>query len=925
MRKNNFLLLAVLFLFADILPKEMNAQISVGNLRCEHLLNPLGIDETKPLLSWELQSEERGKRQTACQVLVATDPSELEKDNGNVWNSAKLTRRQNSRVVYAGKPLVSTKLYYWKVRVWDEKNIVSDWSEVQSWSMGLLQEQDWKAEWIGQPAVAPVTGQDKYVIPPSPLLRKEFEVSGNIRRATLYATALGVYEIYLNGKKAGDQFLAPEWTDYAKRVQYQTYDVTRLINNKKNVIGATLADGWYAGSLWSHFYRGRYGLNRRLKAQLLIEYSDGKTAVVCTDGTWEILNDGPIREASLFDGEIFDDRYNPRGWMEPGFDTRCWQDAVVDNTVSVHLNAQKNEPIKVVKELKPVGIIEVKREKYDPLRYIIDMGQNMAGWIRINLPENPGKKIVLRYGEMLTEDSMLYTKNLRNAKARDIFIPAKENTVFYEPRFTYHGFRYVEITGLTGPPELSQITGVVIASSSPVAGELETSSKDINQLWKNIYWTQLGNLHSVPTDCPQRDERAGWMGDAQVFAQTAMFNMDMQAFYNKWFTDIRDEQVDGRFPNYAPYITETLRYYDAPGWADAGVIIPWKAYLNYGNEQILEDNFDAMRRFVDFVHEKNPSLIRVNEVGQNYGDWLNGNSIKDTDFPKTGGAIPKDVFSTAYFAYSTALLAKTCKVLKKEKEFKYYDALARDIRTAFIKSFINSDGVVKGNTQAGYAMALEFDLVPRELKEKAVKLMVDAVKTYDYRISTGIHTTERLMHQLSVNGHSDIAYRLLESHRFPSWMYSIDQGATTIWERWDGFVKGRGFQDFDMNSFNHYAIGSVGEWLYKHILGIQPDEQSPGYRHFTLRPTPGGTLTRARGAYHSAVGKIEISWEERAGGFIYQVEIPVNSTATLILPTQKEIREGGVPVQQAKGIKMQNKKDGNTTLLLQSGKYQITY
>lgn len=925
MRIMYFSLLTGFFLFSQSFLQPVLAQMNIRNLRCEHLVNPLGIDEIKPLLSWELQSEERGKRQTACQILVASDPLELERNEGGVWNSRKLSNIQNSRIVYAGRPLSSSKVYYWKVRVWDEKNTVSAWSEVQQWSMGLLRREDWKAKWIGAAAVEPVTEQDKYVIPPSPLLRKEFRVREKISRATLYATALGVYEIYLNGRKAGDQFLAPEWTDYAKRVQYQTYDVTDLMHGEKNVMGATLADGWYAGALWSHFYRGRYGLNRRLKAQLVLEFANGTADTICTDDTWKIWNDGPVREASIFDGEVFDDRYNPKGWMKPEFDISCWQDVVVDNGVSVPLNAQKNEPIKVVKELKPVGIIEVKREKYDPLRYIVDMGQNMAGWIRLSLPENPGKKIILRYGEMLTEDSMLYTKNLRNAKARDIFIPSKEKDIFYEPRFTYHGFRYVEITGLAKAPEPSQITGVVIASSSPIVGEFETSSPDVNQLWKNILWTQLGNLHSVPTDCPQRDERAGWMGDAQVFAQTAMFNMDMQAFYTKWFMDIRDEQINGRFPNYAPYITEGMRYYDAPGWADAGVIIPWKAYLNYGNKRILEDNFDAMRSFVDVVHKENPSLIRENEVGQNYGDWLNGNSIKDTDFPKTGGAIPKEVFSTAYFAYSTALLAKACKVLKKEKEFKYYDALANDIRKAFVKAFIDKDGVIRGNTQAGYAISLAFDLVPPSLKTKTVNLMVDAVKAYEYRISTGIHTSERLMHQLSVNGHPEIAYRLLESHRFPSWMYSIDQGATTIWERWDGFVKGRGFQDFDMNSFNHYAIGSVGEWLYKHILGIQPDEKAPGYHQFILQPQPGGTLTRAKGVYHSVVGKIGMSWEKRGNGFAYEIEIPANSAATLILPTQNEITEVGIPIREVRGVKLLNKKEGKTTLLLQSGKYQIVY
>lgn len=900
--------------------------IRIHNLRCEYLKNPLGIDNTNPYLSWELVSSERGKKQSAYQVIVASDLLKLQNNEGDIWATGKIKSNLTNHISYKGNPLRSGRYYHWKVRIWDEKNQVSEWSEAQYWSMGLLHKADWKAQWIGVDSTYPASDYDRYIIPPSPLLRKAFNVTKEIKSATLHATALGLYEIYLNGKKAGDHLLAPEWTNYAKRVQYQTYNITSLLQSDENVVGAVLADGWYAGDLWDHFYRGRYGLYRKLLAQIRIEYTDGSEENIVTDGSWKVWKNGPLKEASIFDGEIYDQRDNPGEWMQPGFNDKSWEKVSVDPAVTVTLNAQMNEPVKIVKEITPVHFFELRKTKYQRNTYVFDMGQNMAGWISLQLPYNPGRKITIRYAEMLNEDSTIYTTNLRQAKSRDIYIPGREDRVQYEPRFTYHGFRYVEISGLSQPPRLSEVTGKVLASSSPLVSELETSNPHLNQLRSNILWTQLGNMHGVPTDCPQRDERSGWMGDAQAFSQTAIFNMDMEAFYKKWFRDIRDEQTEeGRFPNYAPYVTQSLRYYDAPGWADAGVIIPWKAYLNYGDKEILNSNFEAMCKFIDRIYTSNPSLIRINEVGQNYGDWLNGNSIKSADYPKEGGAVPKDVFSTAYFAHSTDILAKACSILNKKSQFKHYASLAAAIRDAFVKNFISEDGIIKGNTQAGYALALEFNLVPEELKPRVIKNMAEAVKAYDYRISTGIHSTERLMNQLSLNGYSDLAYKLIESHRFPSWLYSIDQGATTIWERWDGYVKGRGFQDPDMNSFNHYAIGSVGEWMYKYILGIKPDERFPGYQHFYIQPVPGGSLTWAKGSYHSVAGKIGVSWKQEGEGSTYEIAIPVNSTATVTLPTVKNILEGGTPVEKVNGIKMLNRRDGNTTFLLSSGKYTFKF
>ncbi|MBX3253209.1 MAG: glycoside hydrolase family 78 protein [Chitinophagaceae bacterium] len=916
---------AVFFLIASLVflsfrHSDPPASFQIVNLRCEYLVNPLGIDVLNPRFSWEMVSAERGKSQKAYQVIVADNEEMIGKNEGNTWNSGKVASGESFHIRFDGKTLLSGKDYYWKIKIWDEQNVKSEWSEAQRFSMGMLDKKDWKAKWIGAPSVQPVTVQDENIIPPSPLLRKEFAVKKRVKKAKLYATALGVYEMYLNNKKVGDRILAPEWTDYFTRVQYQTYDVTDMLLNGDNVIGGMLADGWYAGVLFTHGkpQRGNYGFDRRLLAQLEIEFTDGTKDVVVTDESWKILLDGPMKEASIFDGEVFDARYIPANWQKPGLDIQRWDDVAVDNTVKLTVNAQINEPIRVVKEIRPVHVFRAPNGNY-----IFDMGQNMAGWVHIKLPYNPGKKIIMRHAEILMEDSTLYTQNLRTAKQTDIYIPARETTIDYEPRFTYHGFRFVEVAGLTEPPTLDNITGKVVASAASLVSGFNSSHKDVNQLWKNIMWTQLSNLHSIPEDCPQRDERCGWMGDAQIFCQTAIYNMDLGAFYTKWFKDIRDRQTpEGRYPNYAPQVG--MVFYDAPGWTDAGIIIPWRAYLNYGDKRMIEQHYGSMKSFIDHVHKENPNLIRVNAAGQNYGDWVNGNTIKAEGYPTDKGDVARDLFNTAFFAYSTQILADASRVIGKKKEYAYYSDLAKKIREVFVKEFVGKNGEIKGGTQAGYALALEFNLVPEHLRAKSAKLMVDAIAEYDYRVSTGIQTITRMMNQLSRNGYTEVAYQLLESRRFPSWIYSIDQGATTIWERWDGYVKGRGFQRWQMNSFNQYAIGSVGEWMHNTIIGINCDETQPGYRHFMLKPTPGGSLTWATGSYKAITGRVEVSWKKQDGELTVEVDIPANTTATLVLPSGKNITENGRPVPGDQHIKILKNQTEQTTLKLASGKYRFS-
>ncbi len=897
------------------------------NLRCEYLRNPLGIGTGEPRLSWTITSQGRGVKQQSYQILVAARKDRLGEKKADLWNSGQVKSDRMSQIVYKGKPLRSEMRCFWMVRIWDQHGNVTPWSEPAAFTVGLLNGSDWKAFWIGAPHETPSTLHDP-PIPPSPLLRKSFSSTGKIRTAMVYVTSLGDYELCLNGQKVGNHLLAPEWTDYKKRVQYQTYDVTAMLRSGQNVLGAVLADGWYAGRIgptrWDKDYprRGPYGLDRRLLLKLVIEKQDGARQTVVSDKTWRINQDGPIRTADNFLGETYDARKEVPGWDKPGFKGAGWKPVTVDDSVRVQLDAQMNEPITVITQLKPVSVREPR-----PGVYIFDLGQNMVGWCRVRLSGPAGMVVTLRHGEMLNGDGTLYTESLAGAIQTDTYTLDGKGEREFEPHFTYHGFRYAEITGVPSKPSVDILTGVVIASAAPPTGTIVTSDTLYNRIVQNTLWSQRGNMHSIPTDCPQRDERMGWMGDAQVFAQTSIFNLDMAAFFTKWIRDIRDAQAqNGRYPDFAPqpYYPET-RFMNAPGWADAGVIVPWRLYQNYGDTRVLEQQYASAVKFIEHIRETNPDLIWKNDVGNRYGDWLNGNTIVSADYPKTGGNMPHDAYATAFFAHSTEILSKMAQVLGKTADAERYVRLAVDIKGAFVKQFTRPSGEIDGDTQAGYALALNFDLLPAAIHTIAAQRMVEAVRRYDGRMSTGFQSTLRMMMELSRYKFSSVAYALAESHRLPSWGYSIDQGATTIWERWDAYVAGRGFQDAGMNSFNHYSFGSVVEWMYRTILGINYDEQEPGYRHVIIRPVPGGSLTWARGEYRSISGPIGVDWKLANGRLLLAVNVPANTEATLYLPTTDPagIVESGVWPAKAEGVATLGAEPGTALFRLASGAYSF--
>ncbi|MHA1313085.1 MAG: family 78 glycoside hydrolase catalytic domain [Candidatus Helarchaeota archaeon] len=917
--------------------KNSESSLQPSHLTCEYLINPKGIDVLNPRLSWLLKSDTRGQKQTAYQILVASNESLLQDNQGDLWDTGKIESDETTNITYEGKSLKSKMFCFWKVRVWDENNETSAWSSHSFWNMGLINQDDWSARWIGE--TRKKTSLLKGIIPKfrkknSQLLRKTFNLEKEVNRALVHVTALGEYELYINGTKVGDHFLSPEWTDYRKRVQYQTHDVTNLLKKGENVIGAMLADGWYAGNLGPGIIpiHGFYGTSRHFLMQLSVEYKDGTNSDIVSDSSWKIWNDGPIQWADHFQGECFNARKEPDGWKEPGFDDHHWSQAIVDESIQVNLVAQMNQPIRIVEEIKPIEVSEPKKGVF-----IFNLGQNIAGFCKLKIDTSAlnSKRVVrLRHGEMLKEDGSLYTKNLRFAKATDKFIINDEKTREYHPRFTYHGFQHVEVTGLKKDfrPDLDMITGCAIASDTPVVGAFECSDPSVNKLWRNIFWTQRDNLISVPTDCPQRNERMGWMGDAMAFCQTSIFNMDMAAFYTKWIKDIRDSQLpNGQYPDFVPFpsrsrhILSVLNFIGAPAWSDCGVLVPWCMYLNYGDERVLQQHYESAKKFIEFVHSRNPNLIWRKSTGNNYGDWLNGNTIKSRDYPKKGGEIPKDVLSTAFFAHSTEVLSKMAKIVGQEDDSKKYAELAQQIKNAFVKEFVDETGKIKGDTQAGYALALHFDLLPEKIRFNAANRLIQALNKYDDRLSTGFCSTLPMMMELSKWGHVEKAYDLLLSRRFPSWFYMIDQGATTMWERWDGFVKGRGFQSWLMNSFCHYAIGSVGEWMYRVILGINPDEEQPSYKHVVIKPQPGGTITWAKGHYDSIRGRISVHWTKNEGKFHLKISIPPNVTASVHIPARnaESITESGTPINAVKDVKLLSHENDVAIIEIQSGRYKF--
>ena len=884
--------------------------LGVKNLRCEYKVDPMGIDVRKPRLSWELASAEKGVLQTSYELRVAGSEPELARGKV-IWDSGKQASEQSIQVEYGGPALESRKIYYWQVRAGDNHGRLSDWSKTARWEMGLLEATDWKAKWI-----TPNFPEEEKKSNPATLLRREFLVKKKVERARLYATSMGLYELALNGKRVGEEYFTPGWTAYDFRYQYQTYDVTSALKNGENCLGAMLGDGWFRGTMTWEPKRNSYGKKLALLAQLVITYADGTQEMVGSDDKWKAAT-GAVLASDLYNGETYDARLERAGWSEAAHNDKEWKDAMVVEAPKAKLVAPAGPAVKKIEEIKPVKVFHTPAGDT-----VIDMGQNMVGWVKFRVTAPAGTTITLRHAEVLDRAGNFYTDNLRGGKQTIRYTSKGQGVETFEPHFTFQGFRFVAVSGWPGEVKAEDFTGVVVHSAIPRTGKFESSSGLLNQLEHNIIWGQKGNFVDVPTDCPQRDERLGWTGDAQVFARTASFNHDSAGFYTKWLKDLAlDQEDDGAVPYVIPNILshETRKGAAASaGWADAAVVVPWTVYQSYDDKRILEEQYPSMKAWVEYMRRQ-AGASYIWSSGFSFGDWL-AFATTNSDYP--GATTDKDLIQTAYFARSTELLAKTAHVLGKKEDAAEYAGLEEKIRAAFQKEYVTSNGRLASNTQTAYALALAFGLLPEAQRaETAARLAAD-VKKFGH-LTTGFLGTPVLCQSLSDYGYLDEAYMLLNRKEYPSWLYPVTKGATTIWERWDGIKPDGSFQDAGMNSFNHYAYGAIGEWMYRVVAGIEIDESTPGYKHILIQPRPGGGLTHANASVESMYGHVASGWEIVDGKLTLRIEVPANTKATVRLPKAKleDASEGGKPLADRGDISGARQAGDAVVLEVGSGKY----
>ncbi|TBN56436.1 alfa-L-rhamnosidase [Glaciihabitans arcticus] len=1065
-----FFLIAALVASSLLVPSQALAAappISVTGLRANDLVNPLGITGQAPSLSWRSESTGRAVTQKSYEIRAASSVANLE--SNPVWDSGTVASDTQLNVAYKGPALESSTRYFWQVRVTDNRDNISAWSDAAWFETAFLSNAEWQGSWIagndpvpwtdytvtadftlkpssafglylraantnngymwqlndeiaGHPRLRPhvkvngnwstlpevdlttkglaadvlknrgtvefalsgstivtkvngtmvssitntqfasgyfgprtdvstaemvtfhslkvtsaagvlyqsdfasghnpfgagtITGntlvvkdQVNALYTPAtslPILRKDFTTTPGktVTSARIYASARGNYELALNGEKVGNQELAPGWTDFTKRFQYQTYDVTSQIQEGANTVGAFLADGWYSGYV-AWYGADKYGNQNSLLAQLVVTYSDGSTQTVASDSSWR-TSAGPVVSGDLLMGETYDARLEQDGWSEPGFDAASWQPvAVATSTSTPMLHAQTDEPIRITEERPALSVSEVPTG-----RFIYDIGQNLSGVPEVTLTGVAGQKVTLRHAEVLNKDGSIYVANLRSAKATDEYTFAETGTVTWRPRFTSHGFRYIEISGVTTPPAITDVTALVFHSDITPTSTFETSDPMLNQLHSNIVWGQRGNFVSVPTDTPARDERLGYSGDLNAFAGTATFNFDSLAFIKKWMKDMRDTQTaDGEYPESAPRGPDMGCCNGGSAWSDGGITIPWMAFSRYGDTGIITDNWESMEKYFGYLDTNFPTRVRADGP---YGDWLDLND-----------PTPAEVIGTAYYAYDARLMSEMAAAVGKSAEAAEYAALAEQVTDVFVDKFVAADGTITGNSQTAYALALGMDLVPNALRKATGDKLVAKLATRNYHLSTGFVGTPWLMPALSGTGNWDVAYRLLGNKTIPSWGYEVEMGATTMWERWDSIDANGNFGDAAMNSFNHYAFGAVGDWMYQHIGGIQVGDA--GYESFTIAPQPGGGITFADTSYDSVYGTIGSDWKIVKGSLSLDVAVPTNTTATVRIPASSDwaVSEGGKSLGDAEGVTVVSTDNGEVVVEVGSGSYAFT-
>lgn len=857
----------------------------------EGFTNPLGFHDSRPAFSWKLPADAECS-QAAYQVRVFASSEDMSKPGDiKLWDSGKVASDQSVFVRYAGPELVSAQRVYWQVKVWFENGMEADWSELAWFELGLLKNNDWQAKWISTTALGPDTTAPKQIqqsgesnkaavektYTPA-YLRREFKTKNTIVFARLYVTAKGLYEIYLNGNRVGNDHFVPGWTSYNHRFETLTYDVTHDLEAGPNAVGAVLAEGWYAGRIvWRHA-KHLFGRTPELLLELRIKYADGTSESITSGPQWRVSQNGPIRASSVYDGEDYDATREMPGWNMANFDDSNWSDVkVMDMAPDVILNPKKHAPVRISEELQALDLAEPQAG-----RYVFDLGQNMVGWPRLTMPVEKGQRITVRVAEMLNQDGSLYTENYRSAKCTDHYTAAESGHIDWHPTFTFHGFRYVELSGLPEgiQPDKSWVAGLVLHSDLERVGWFDSSHAKLNQLEHNIVWGQRGNFLDIPTDCPQRDERLGWTGDAEVFCPVAMFNYDCHAFFKSWLQSMRDEQrEDGSIPFVIPAV---LGGSGAPGWHDAATIIPWEVYVRTGDADILTDNYEMMNKAVEWYRNQAENYLIKDMKG--FGDWLQPYT------KHAQGDTPMSLLGNAFYAHSAEIVADATRVIGKIDDARRYAEEAAAVKAAFAKHYFRPDGQLQNapETQTAYLVAIAFEMIPVKLQQKTAEHLVRLVHAANDHLRTGFLGTPLINRVLDQTGHSDLALTILFKETYPSWFFSINQGATTMWERWNSYSHADGFGDVGMNSFNHYAYGAIEQWMVERVAGLAPDPENPGYKHFFVQPLVGGPLSKAHAELQTRYGQAASSWCKTDEKTVFDITVPPNTTATIMLPDGRE-------------------------------------
>jgi len=850
--------------------------IAVDGLTCNHARNPLGVDSPRPRLSWKLHSGARGQRQTAYRIVAASSIECLNQGRYDLWDTGKVESSDSVFIEYAGRPLRSRERCFWRVMAWDKDDRPSCWSETASFEMGLLDRSDWTARWIAADAGFAIDLE----VQPAPFLRKQIILDRDVVSARAYVCGLGYYELRINGQKAGDSVLTPMFTRYDRTVLYDTIDVTSLLMRGDNAIGVILGNGWYncfTREVWM-FAEAPWRHRPKLLLQLHIELADGTHLVVASDTSWRVTT-GPITFDSLRNGEHYDARKEMNGWDTPGYDDSAWKRASIIAPPGGSLRSSQMPPIRVTGTIRPVSVTEVS-----PGTFVYDLGQSISGWARITAEGPAGTEIVLRYGERLAADGSLeraaIERFVRSGEFQtDRYTMKGECKETWEPRFTYHGFRYVEVTGFPGTPTLDNLVGRVVHTDLEQRGVFECSNETLNSVQRCARWSTLTNYHGMPTDCPHR-EKNGWTGDAQVSAEQVLLNFDPATAYAKWLRDFRDVQrPSGQLPGIVPTGGWGYNWGSGPAWDSAIVHIPWYVYLYTGDRTVIEEMYDSIRLYVDYMTEM--AVDHIVKFG--LGDWCPPYE-RDPDHPKC----PTVVTDTAYYYTNALLLSKMARLTGRSDDEQKYARLAEDIKQAFRDRFVDSStGVVEGNCQTSMACALYQGLTSDDDRELVFERLVEQVELRERHIDCGILGAKYIMHALTENGRADLAYAIATQRTYPGWGHWIEQGATTLWESWSGDT-----------SLNHHMFSDVSAWFYKGLAGINPDESAPGFKHVVIRPNPVSGLEWVRASHESMYGTVSSEWRVDEDRFELRVRIPVNCTATVVMPGEYclSVTESGRPV-----------------------------